>query len=89
MRLRFLPAPPGDDLRRVAYAIPTKAGGAVARNRIRRRLRAAVDTLVDEMAPGAYVISPDRTTIDMTFEALIHSLRSSLRDAGATREDAR
>jgi ribonuclease P protein component len=73
----------------VAYAVPRKAGGAVTRNRIRRRLRAAVDALVDEMAPGAYLISPDRTAADMPFEALIHSLRTSLRAAGATREDTR
>lgn len=59
----------------------------MVRNRLRRRLRAAVDTMVDDMAPGAYLISPDRTVADMPFDELIHSLRASLRAAGALRED--
>jgi len=71
----------------VAYAIPRRAGGAVARNRLRRRLRAAVDLVADEMSPGAYLISPDSTVIDMDFTALTHSLRASMRAAGAIRRD--
>jgi len=70
----------------VAYAIPKKTGNAVVRNRIRRRLRAAVDQVADEMAPGAYLISPQRATIDMDFTELITSLRRSLDAAGATEE---
>jgi ribonuclease P protein component len=73
----------------VAYAIPRRAGNAVVRNRIRRRLRAAVEAVLDEMAPGAYLISPDRTAADVPFTELIHSLQVSLRAAGATREDHR
>jgi ribonuclease P protein component len=59
----------------------------VARNRLRRRLRAAVDLVADEMSPGAYLISPDSTVIDMDFTALTHSLRASMRAAGAIRRD--
>jgi ribonuclease P protein component len=73
----------------VAYAIPRRMGGAVVRNRIRRRLRAAVDQVSEEMAPGAYLISPDATAIDMDFNELIDRLRKSLSAAGATREDDR
>jgi ribonuclease P protein component len=61
----------------------------VVRNRLRRRLRAAVETLVDEMAPGAYLISPDRSVADVPFTELIHSLRASLRAAGSIREEHR
>jgi len=86
MRLRFLPDRTGEDLCRVAYAIPRKAGNAVVRNRIRRRTRAAVDQVAGEMAPGCYLISPSRDTIDMTFPDLTNSLRASLRSAGALQE---
>ena len=71
----------------MAYAIPKRVGGAVTRNRLRRRLRAAVDQLAAEMDPGAYLFSPDSTAIDMDFTALIHSLRESMRAAGAIRKD--
>jgi ribonuclease P protein component len=87
VRLRFLADEAGDGLCRVAYAIPRRAGGAVVRNRLRRRLRAAVDQVADDMAPGAYLISPDVTAIDMDFNDLIDSLRTSVRAAGASREE--
>jgi ribonuclease P protein component len=89
VRLRFLADQAGDERCRVAYAISRRTGGAVARNRLRRRLRAAVDQVVGEMAPGAYLISPDATAIDMDFNELIDSLRRSVKAAGATREDDR
>ena len=40
---------------RVAFAIGRKVGGAVVRNRLRRRLRAIATEL--DLAPGAYLIS--------------------------------
>jgi ribonuclease P protein component len=42
---------------RVAYAVGRHAGGAVARNKIRRRLRAATRSHVRELEPGhAYLV---------------------------------
>ena len=41
---------------RVAYAIGRKVGGAVERNRLRRRLRAIVWQLAPSLRPGAYLI---------------------------------
>lgn len=87
VRLRYLADDAGEGACRVAYAIPRRTGGAVVRNRLRRRLRAAVDYLAGEMSPGAYLISPDLTAIDMDFTALIHSLRACLTAAGAIRKD--
>lgn len=49
----------GDDVR-VAYAVGRRVGNAVVRNRLRRRLRAAVREIDAErggLAPGAYLIS--------------------------------
>src|SRR5205814_1232199 len=40
-------------LPRVAYAVGRKVGAAVVRNRLRRRLRAAVTDLAPMLAPGA------------------------------------
>jgi ribonuclease P protein component len=51
---------PGTGEVRVAYAIGRKVGPAVVRNRLRRRLRAAVrdlDRSTGGLAPGAYLIS--------------------------------
>jgi ribonuclease P protein component len=71
----------------VAYAIPKQVGGAVVRNRVRRRLRAAVDQVASVMAPGDYLVGADAIAASTAFDELIHSLRTSLRAAGALRED--
>ena len=71
----------------MAYSIPRRAGTAVARNRLRRRLRAAVDQIVDEMAPGAYLVLPDPAAATMAFDDVIASLREALAAAGADRRD--
>lgn len=83
LRVRFLPAEAGPP--RIAYAIPRRAGTAVARNRIRRRLRAAVDVLAPEISPGAYLVAPDPACRTARFEELVGSLRRSLEAAGALR----
>lgn len=54
---------PDDDVVRVAYAVGRRVGGAVVRNRIRRRLRALVQQLDRDgrIAPGRYlvIVAPD------------------------------
>jgi len=49
---------PGDPAEppRVAFAIGRTAGGAVVRNRIRRRLRAIVREVEPLLRPGAYLV---------------------------------
>jgi len=42
---------------RVAYAIGRRVGGAVHRNRLRRRLRAIAFELGPDLQPGAYLIA--------------------------------
>jgi ribonuclease P protein component len=80
--IRFVPgeseAPP-----RVAYAVGG-AGNAVARNRLRRRLRAAVARAEEELAAGgAYLVSARREALTMPFEALVEALTALFRAAGA------
>jgi ribonuclease P protein component len=54
--ITFVPSA-SDDRARVAYAIGRKVGGAVVRNRLRRRLRAVVAQLGPELPPGACLVS--------------------------------
>ena len=80
--IRFVPgeswAPP-----RVAYAVGG-VGNAVVRNRLRRRLRAAVAGAEAELATGgAYLVSARREALTMPFDALVEALRALLRAAGA------
>jgi ribonuclease P protein component len=86
--VRFL-ADGAGGLPRVAYAIPRRIAGAVGRNRIRRRLRAAMDGLAPELASGAYLISPDAACREVPFDVLVDRLRASLRAAGAIGKDER
>jgi ribonuclease P protein component len=67
---------PGDPAAppRVAYAIPRAVGGAVERNRLRRRLRATVHDLEPELVPGgSYLLSVG--------PALVKTTPTELRDA--------
>jgi ribonuclease P protein component len=57
-------APAGDEVPRVAYSVGRRIGGAVVRNRLRRRLRAAVAD-IPGLVPGAYLVgvSPGATAL--------------------------
>ena len=69
---------PGPDDRppRMAYAVGRGVGGAVARNRVRRRLRAAANASEAHLAPGAtYLVSAGREVLTMPFDELVESLR--------------
>jgi ribonuclease P protein component len=52
----------------VAYAVSRAVGGAVERNRVRRRLRAIVGGT--ELAPGAYLIAVAPSAAQLPFEEL-------------------
>jgi ribonuclease P protein component len=56
---------------RVAYAIGRRAGSAVDRNRIRRRLRAAVAGRSDDLLPGgAYLFAAEPSVLTLGFAEL-------------------
>lgn len=78
----FLPRRAEDpDRARVAYAVGRRVGGAVVRNRVRRRLRAAVAALPDPLPAGAYVVAAGPEVASCPFDALVDHLGRAVREA--------
>ena len=73
---------------RVGFTVTRKVGGAVVRNRARRRLRAAVEMVIStHAAPGHdYVVIGRAGTIRRPFPDLIGDLETALRKVGAWKE---
>lgn len=72
---------------RVAYAIGRKVGPAVVRNRLRRRLRAAVrelDRSGGGLAPGAYLVALRPEAAHRTYDQLRHDLDRAISSAAGT-----
>lgn len=82
--LRYLPDGEGDPPR-VAYAIGRAAGPAVVRNRLRRRLRAAVRELGAELGPGSYLFGAESGALNMPFAALTSAVAEAVREARSPR----
>jgi len=72
---------------RVGFTVSRKVGGAVARNRARRRLRAAADAILPaHAAPGHdSVVIGRAATLRREFEALEGDMKAALRALGAWR----
>jgi ribonuclease P protein component len=67
---------------RVGYSIRSSAGPAVIRNRIKRRLRAALGQI--QLRPGVdVVISGTRSAAQEEFQILVEKVRSGLQSVGA------
>ena len=72
---------PGTGEVRVAFAIGRRVGPAVVRNRLRRRLRAAVrdlDRSTGGVATGAYLISLRPEAAQHSYRELHHDLSRAL-----------
>lgn len=80
--------PPGASTIRVGYTASRKVGNAVVRNRVRRRLRAAVDLVLPREATEGhdFVVIGRAATADRPFAALVKDLRKALRKLGAARD---
>ena len=65
---------------RFGFTVSKQVGGAVERNRIRRRLKAAVrDVLAEEARPDYdYVLIARRPALDIAFAALVADLANAL-----------
>ncbi len=85
--LQAYPQPAGDAVR-VGFTASRKVGNAVARNRARRRLRAAAATVLS--AHGAsghdYVVIARAGTLTRPYEALLDDLAVGLKRLGVYRE---
>ena len=65
---------------RVSYAVARPIGGAVVRNRVRRRLRAAVREQHELLRPGwGYLVRPNVGAASATYRELTADLASTLR----------
>ena len=86
---RIPPGGPSDGLR-VGFTVSRKVGNAVARNRARRRLRAAAALVLPRRAaPGHdYVIVGRAATLTRTFPGLMEDLEAGLRRLGLWRDGA-
>jgi ribonuclease P protein component len=63
---------------RVAYAVGKKVGGSVERNRLRRRLRAAVAEAESGVAPGAYLVAAGPAAGELGFEELKRTVAAAM-----------
>lgn len=76
----------GDGPPRVAFAVGRGVGGAVVRNRVRRRLRSAITELEAEgegLAGGAYLVAAAPDAAAAPYAQLRDDLRRTLAAAGA------
>lgn len=80
--VRAVFVPRDDDVAYVAYAVSRRAGGAVVRNRIRRRLRAVV-AAAEGIRPGAYLLSAGPAAATMPFPELVATVRRAMAKAAS------
>lgn len=72
---------------RLGFTCSKKVGNAVARNRARRRLKAAAACLMPESAAAGYdyVLIGRAETVDRPYPLLLQDLRLALKRVGALR----
>jgi ribonuclease P protein component len=69
---------------RAAFAVGRRVGSAVARNRVRRQLRAVLAELAPELAPGTYLVAY-RGAPGVPFATLRENVARAAASAGARR----
>ncbi len=75
------------DTSRVGITVSSKLGGAVTRNRIRRRIREAYRLSEKDICAGwDIVIVARRGALDTGFEGLMREMRQHLKKLGLVRE---
>jgi ribonuclease P protein component len=79
LRVSWVPPLPSDPFPLVSYAIGKRCGNAVQRNRLRRRLRAAVDQT--RLAPGSYLVIAQPPAVTLGFRDLASTVGSAMSSA--------
>lgn len=69
MTVTWVPAAEDEGVR-VAYAVGRAVGGAVVRNRARRRLRSAVAEIEPQLRPGAYLFGAGPPAVTIPYPEL-------------------
>ena len=85
IRVNFNPAFGSGECVSVAYAISRKVGGAVERNRCRRRLRSIVAGVAGDLHPGAYLVGVNVEALGMNFMELQERLVEAMRNASESK----
>ena len=62
----------------IAFAVSKRCGGAVERNLIRRRLRAAADQMAAGIPVGAYLVRTEPEVADLSYVEVVHNLREAI-----------
>jgi ribonuclease P protein component len=85
--LQMAPAPEPLDALRVGFTATKKLGGAVVRNRVKRRLREAASAVLPLLGQRShdYVLVGREATAERPFEALIEDLKQALRKVHGAR----
>jgi ribonuclease P protein component len=73
----WVPGEPSEPTR-VAYTVGRKVGGAVVRNRVRRRLRAVASERPTLLRPGAYLIGAGPEAAPMPYRELRAAVHEAL-----------
>src|SRR5579875_1655095 len=76
IRVSFVPVMPGQGCRlpMVGFAVGRRCGGAVERNRQRRRLRAAVREVAEGLPPGNFLVIAEREIAVLPYRALVEAV---------------
>jgi ribonuclease P protein component len=81
LRVSWVPPGASDPFPLVSYAIGRRCGNAVQRNRLRRRLRAAVSQ--SQVPPGSYLVIADPPAAGLGFGDLASTVGSAMSSAAA------
>lgn len=86
VRAAYVPAETGVSFPLVGYAISRRCGGAVVRNQVRRRMRAAATAAAPELRRGVYLISGRPGVATLEYEELAAAVRGALVGAATAKE---
>ena len=73
---------------KIGFSVGKKIGGAVVRNRVKRRLRAAVDPVIPRMKNGLYIFIARNPAVYADFSSLCKSVTYMLKKQNLLLQEA-